>query len=70
MLRWQTEAAVGIEKAREMSEEELRDRFTIGVLVDRELPIYIREYRKLQEAAGARLEERERSAKAAFKTGT
>lgn len=70
MLRWQKEAAVGVEKARELSEDELRDRFTIGVLVDRELPIYIREYRKLQEGARARLDERERREKAAFKTGT
>ena len=57
MLRWQKEAAVRVERARDTSEEELRERFTIGVLVDRELPIYIREYRKLQEAARARLQE-------------
>jgi 2-oxoglutarate ferredoxin oxidoreductase subunit beta len=59
MLRGQKEAAVRIEKAAGMSEEELRDKFTIGVLVDRELPIYIREYRKIREAARARLEETE-----------
>jgi 2-oxoglutarate ferredoxin oxidoreductase subunit beta len=70
MLRWQKEAAVGVEKARDMSEEELRDRFTIGVLVDRELPIYIREYRKLQDAARARLEETEGRERAPLKTGT
>ena len=69
MLRWQKAAAVQVENARELSEEELRDRFTIGVLVDRELPIYIREYRKLREEARASLEQRE-TGKAAFKTGT
>ena len=57
MLRWQKETAVSVEKAAGMSTEELRGRFTIGVLVDRDLPIYIREYRKIREAARARLEE-------------
>jgi len=57
MLRRQKESAVLVEKAAEMSEEELKDRVTIGVLVDRDLPIYIREYRKIREAAQARLEE-------------
>jgi 2-oxoglutarate ferredoxin oxidoreductase subunit beta len=59
MLRWQKESAVRVEKAGEMSEEELEGKFTIGVLVDRELPIYTREYRKIRDAAKARLEERE-----------
>jgi 2-oxoglutarate ferredoxin oxidoreductase subunit beta len=57
MLRGQKEAAVRVEKAAEMSEEEMRGKFTIGVLVDRDLPIYIREYRKIREAARSRLEE-------------
>jgi len=57
MLRWQKETAVSVEKAAGMSKEELRGRFTIGVLVDRDLPIYIREYRKIREAARTRLEE-------------
>jgi 2-oxoglutarate ferredoxin oxidoreductase subunit beta len=68
MLRWQKEAAVRVEKAAEMSEEELRDRFTIGVLVDRDLPIYIREYRKIREAARARLEETQARRKALLPT--
>jgi len=46
MLQWQKETAVRVEKAGEMSEEEL---------VDRELPIYTREYRKIREEAKARL---------------
>ena len=70
MLRWQKETAVSVEKAGNMSEEELRDRFTVGVLVDRDLPIYIREYRKVREAARARLEEKENRKNAALRTGT
>ncbi len=57
MLRWQKETAVSVEKAAGMSEEELRGRFTIGVLVDRDLPVYVREYRKIREAARTRLKE-------------
>jgi 2-oxoglutarate ferredoxin oxidoreductase subunit beta len=59
MLRWQKESAVRVEKAEEMSEEELHGKFTIGVIVDRDLPIYIHEYRKIREAAGAGLEQRD-----------
>jgi 2-oxoglutarate ferredoxin oxidoreductase subunit beta len=69
MLRWQKEAAVRVEKAREMSEEELRDKFTIGVLVDRDLPIYIREYRRIREEARARLEEKANKKSPALGTG-
>ncbi len=55
MLRWQKENAVRVEKAAEMSPEDLASKFTIGVLVDRDLPIYTEEYRKIREAARARL---------------
>ena len=51
MLRWQKEAAVSVEKAKNMSEDELQGKFTIGILVDRELPIYVREYRRIRETA-------------------
>jgi len=68
MLRWQKESAVLVEKAAEMSEEERKDKVTIGVLVDRDLPIYIREYRKIREAAKARLEETRKRRKAVLKT--
>ncbi len=56
MMRRQKDAAVRIEKARGMSEEEMKGKFSIGVLVDRELPIYIQEYRKIREEARARLQ--------------
>ncbi|NSW85247.1 MAG: 2-oxoacid:ferredoxin oxidoreductase subunit beta [Syntrophobacteraceae bacterium] len=53
MMRRQKESAVKIEKVASMSEEELQGRFTIGILVDRDLPIYTHEYRKIREAARA-----------------
>lgn len=55
MLRWQKENAIRVEKAAELSEEEKAGKFTIGILVDRDLPIYTEEYRKIREAARARL---------------
>jgi len=70
MLRWQKEMAVSVDKTGQLSEAGLRDRFTVGVLVDRDLPVYTREYRKIREAAMARLEEKERLKNAALKTGT
>jgi len=51
MMRWQKEHGVRIEQAATMSREELEDRFTIGVLVDRELPIYTDEYNMVRTAA-------------------
>ncbi|MGV8074363.1 MAG: 2-oxoacid:ferredoxin oxidoreductase subunit beta [Syntrophobacteraceae bacterium] len=40
MMRWQKETAVRVEKARNMKEEELKNKFTIGVLTDREFPVF------------------------------
>jgi 2-oxoglutarate ferredoxin oxidoreductase subunit beta len=51
MLRRQKEAAVRVEKAAEMSPEQLKGKFTIGVLADRDLPVYDQEYEKIREAA-------------------
>jgi len=55
MMRAQKEMAVRVEKAATMSPEELAGKITIGVLVDRELPIYTEEYRRIQVAARAAL---------------
>ncbi|HAA05277.1 MAG TPA: 2-oxoacid:ferredoxin oxidoreductase subunit beta, partial [Syntrophobacteraceae bacterium] len=52
--RWQKESAVRIDKAAAMSPEDLANKFTIGTLVDRELPIYTQEYRRIREVAKAR----------------
>ena len=51
MMRRQKELAVKIEKAKTMTPEELEGKITIGVLTDRDLPIYTQEYRRLREAA-------------------
>jgi 2-oxoglutarate ferredoxin oxidoreductase subunit beta len=56
MMRAQKEMAVRVEKARTMSPEELAGKITIGVLVDRDLPIYTEEYRRIQVAARAVLQ--------------
>jgi 2-oxoglutarate ferredoxin oxidoreductase subunit beta len=56
MMRAQKEMAVRLEKARTMSPEELADKITIGVLVDRDLPIYTEEYRRIRAAARAALQ--------------
>jgi 2-oxoglutarate/2-oxoacid ferredoxin oxidoreductase subunit beta len=51
MLRWQKEAAISVEKAAKLTEEERAGKITIGVLVDRELPIYTQEYKKIRQIA-------------------
>jgi 2-oxoglutarate ferredoxin oxidoreductase subunit beta len=51
MMKWQKEHAVRIEQAADMSEEELKGKFTIGVLVDRELPIYTEQYNLVRQQA-------------------
>ena len=51
MMKWQKEHAVRVEQSADMSEEELKDKFTIGVLVDRELPIYTEQYALVREQA-------------------
>ena len=43
--------AVSVKKARDMSEEELEGKITIGVLADRELPISTEEYQKIRKQA-------------------
>jgi 2-oxoglutarate ferredoxin oxidoreductase subunit beta len=55
MLRWQKDTAVRVEKAADMTPEELAGRFTVGVLVDRDLPIYTQEYRRIREIAKAKV---------------
>ena len=54
MMRRQKEMAVRVERAKTMPPEELEGKITIGTLVDRELPIYTQEYRRIREAAKAK----------------
>lgn len=48
MMKWQRDHAVTIEKAAQMEDEELKGKFRIGVLVDRDLPVYQDEYEKVR----------------------
>ncbi len=48
MMQWQRDHAVTTEKAAQMNEEDLKDMFRIGVLVDRDLPPYQDEYEKVR----------------------
>jgi len=48
MMQWQRDHAVAVEKAAQMKDEELKDKFKIGVLVDRDLPAYQDEYEKVR----------------------
>ncbi|MGA2316862.1 MAG: 2-oxoacid:ferredoxin oxidoreductase subunit beta [Thermodesulfobacteriota bacterium] len=53
MMEWQRDHAVTVEKAATMKPEELQDKIVIGVLVDKELPVYQDEYEKIRERAKA-----------------
>jgi 2-oxoglutarate ferredoxin oxidoreductase subunit beta len=53
MMQWQKKVAVKIDKARTMAPEQLEGKITIGVLTDRDLPIYTQELRRVREAAKA-----------------
>jgi len=54
MMQWQRDHAVTVEKAANMTEEELKNKFKIGVLVDKDLPVYLDEYKKIREMARAK----------------
>ena len=51
MMEWQRDHAVPVEKTLKMKSEELKDKIVIGVLVDKELPVYQDEYEKVRERA-------------------
>jgi 2-oxoglutarate/2-oxoacid ferredoxin oxidoreductase subunit beta len=53
MMEWQKEFSYPIEKFFEISEEERSRKFSLGVLVDRELPFYGEQMLKLREKAKA-----------------
>ena len=53
MLLSYKKQAVTVKKAASMEQEELRDKITIGVLTDRELPVSTDEYKKNREQARA-----------------
>ncbi|HLA27215.1 MAG TPA: thiamine pyrophosphate-dependent enzyme, partial [Syntrophales bacterium] len=51
MMEWQRDHAVTVEKARAMKREESADKIVIGILVDRELPVYQRDYNDVRKRA-------------------
>ncbi len=51
MMEWQRDHAVAVEKVGTLKPEELQDKIVIGVLVDKELPVYQDEYEKIREKA-------------------
>jgi 2-oxoglutarate ferredoxin oxidoreductase subunit beta len=51
MMEWQRDHALTVEKAVTMKPEETKDRLLIGVLVDKELPVFQTEYEKIRERA-------------------
>ena len=57
MMTWQKEHAVTVERAARMTEEELRDKFKIGVLVDQDLPVFHEAYEKVRSLAKRALQE-------------
>ncbi len=48
MMEWQRDHAVTVEKAAKMKPEEMQDKILIGVLVDKELPVYQDQYDKIR----------------------
>ncbi len=51
MMQWQRDHAVPVEKALKMKSEELKDKVLIGVLIDKELPVFQEEYEKIRSRA-------------------
>jgi 2-oxoglutarate ferredoxin oxidoreductase subunit beta len=51
MMGWQRDHAVTVEKAAKMKPEDLQDKILMGVLVDKELPVYQDQYDKIRMRA-------------------
>lgn len=51
MMERQRDQSITVEKAAKMRPEELRDKMIIGVLIDKELPVYQDQYEKVRERA-------------------
>jgi 2-oxoglutarate ferredoxin oxidoreductase subunit beta len=51
MMEWQRDNAVTVEKAATMRPDELQSKTVIGILVNKELPVYQDEYDKIRERA-------------------
>ena len=51
MMQWQRDHALPVEKALKMKSEELKDKVLIGVLIDKQLPVFQEEYEKIRTRA-------------------
>jgi 2-oxoglutarate ferredoxin oxidoreductase subunit beta len=51
MMEWQRDNALTVEKAATMKPEEMENKIVIGILVNKELPVYQDEYDKIRERA-------------------
>lgn len=51
MMEWQRDHAVTVEKARAMKQEESADKIVIGILMDREVPVYQHDYNDVRKQA-------------------
>jgi 2-oxoglutarate/2-oxoacid ferredoxin oxidoreductase subunit beta len=51
MMQWQRDHALPVEKALKMKSEDLKDKVVIGVLIDKELPVFQEEYEKIRSRA-------------------
>jgi len=51
MMKWQRDNAIPVEKAQELTPKEIEDKIVIGILADRELPLYEDEYGKIKQRA-------------------
>jgi 2-oxoglutarate ferredoxin oxidoreductase subunit beta len=49
MMEWQRDHAIPVEKAAALKPDELKDKTVIGVLVDKDLPVYQNEYEKIRQ---------------------
>ena len=49
MMKWLRDRAVNINKVQDMAPDDLKDKFTIGILADEEKPIYTEEYQKIRD---------------------
>jgi 2-oxoglutarate ferredoxin oxidoreductase subunit beta len=47
MMKWQEEHAMELEEAKELTEQEIKERFLTGVFVDEDRPEYCEEYTRL-----------------------
>ena len=57
MMNWQRDNSVMVEKARELQEEDLKQKMVIGVLVDRKVPAYQELYQDLIGKCGSNEDE-------------